>query len=264
MRPRGISAEQLGLPREIQTLALEPDGLVLVAGPRSSGKRTLMSAFVDLINKKRREHVITIESEVSVTHDRVDALISQREVRGGTDEMLVEARAALREDPDVLVLENVRTPELMTLALDAAARGHLVIGALAAPSAGGAIDRIIDLYPPELRRSVQFSLAQSLRGVVAQVLLKKNGGGRVAARELLLNTPPVRSVLAEGKTSQLPLAIEGGRLLGMTPLNDALVGFVQSGIIDVREAYRHAADRPGFLALLKRHGLDTSAIEKYA
>jgi twitching motility protein PilT len=264
MRPRGVSSEQLGLPREIQALALEPDGLVLVAGPRSSGKRTLMSAFVDMINKKRRGHVITIESEITATHDRVGALVSQREIRGGTDEMLTEARAALREDPDVLVLENVRTPELMHLALDAAARGHLVIGGLAAPSAGGAIDRIIDLYPAELRRPVQLSLAQSLRGVVAQVLLKKIGGGRVAARELLLNTPPVRSVLAEGKTSQLPAAIEGGRVLGMTPLNDALVGFVQSGLVDVREAYRHAADRPGFVALLKRQGLDASAIEKYA
>jgi twitching motility protein PilT len=264
VRPRGVSAEQLGLPREIEALALEPDGLVLVAGPRSSGKRTLMSAFVDVINKKRRDHVITIESEISLTHDRVGAFVSQREVRGGADQMLAEARLALREDPDVLVLENVRTPELMDLALDAAGTGHLVIGGLAAPSAGGAIDRIIDLYPAELRRPVQLSLAQSLRGVVAQVLLKKNGGGRVAAREVLLNTAAVRGLLAEGKTSQLPLAIEGGRAHGMTPLNDALVGFVQSGAVDAREAHRHAADRQGFLALLKRQGLDTSAIEKYA
>ena len=264
MRPRGISVEQLGLPREIQALAFEADGLVLVAGPRSSGKRTLMSAFVDLINKKRREHVITIESEISVAHDRVGALVSQREVRGGADEMLAEARSALREDPDVLVLENVRTPDLMHLALDAAARGHLVIGGLAASSAADAIDRVIDLYPAEERRQVQLALGQSLRGVVAQVLLKKQGGGRVAAREVLLTTAAVRSVLAEGKTSQLPLAIEGARAAGMMPLNDALVGFVQSGAVDVREAYRHAADRPGFLALLERQGLDTSALEKLA
>ena len=264
MRPRGVSVEQLGLARGIQGLALEPDGLVLVAGPRSSGKRTLISAFVDLINKRRRDHVITIESEITVTHDRIGALISQREVRSGTDQALAEARAALREDPDVLVLENLRTPDLMQLALDAAARGHLVIGGLASSSAGDAIDRIIDLYPAESQRWVQLALAHNLRGVVAQVLLKRTGGGRVAAREVLLNTPAVRSALAEGKTSQLPLAIEGGRAHGMTPLNDALVGFVQNGAVDVREAYRHAADRPGFLALLKRQGLDTSAIEKYA
>jgi twitching motility protein PilT len=264
MRSRGISAEQLGLPRQIQGLALDRDGLVLVAGARSSGKRTLIAAFVDLINKQRHDHVVTIESEISITHDRVSALVSQREVRGGTDEMLAAARLALREDPDVLVLENVRTPELMHLALDAAATGHLVIGGLAAASASGAIDRIIDLYAPELRRPVQLSLAHTLRGVVAQVLLKKKGGGRVAAREVLLNTPAVRSALAEGKTSQLPLAIEGGRTHGMTPLNDSLVGFVQSGAVDIREAYRHAVDRQGFLALLKQQGLDTSAIEKYA
>jgi twitching motility protein PilT len=208
--------------------------------------------------------VITIESEINVTHDRIGALVSQREVRGGSDEMLAAARAALREDPDVLVLEGVLTHELMNLALDATARGHLVIGGVPAPSAGGAIDRIIDLYPAESRRQVQLSLAQSLRGVIAQVLLKKSGGGRVAAREVLLNTPAVRSVLAEGKTSQLPLAIEGGRVHGMTPLNDALVGYVQNGTVDVREAYRRAADRAGFLALLKRQGLDTSAIERYA
>jgi len=264
LRARGISAEQLGLSRQIQGLALERDGLVLVAGARSSGKRTLISAFVDLINRQRHDHVVTIESEINITHDRVGALVSQREVRGGTDEMLAAARTALREDPDILVLENVRTPELMHLALDAAATGHLVIGGLAAASASGAVDRIIDLYPPELRRPVQLSLAHTLRGVVAQVLLKKKGGGRVAAREVLLNTPAVRSALAEGKTSQLPLVIEGGRSYGMTPLNDSLVGFVQSGAVEVREAYRHAADRPGFLSLLKQQGLDTSAIEKYA
>jgi twitching motility protein PilT len=138
MRPRGISAEQLGLSRQIQGLALEREGLVLVGGARSSGKRTLISAFVDLINKSRHDHVVTIEREIRVTHERVAALISQREVRGGADEVLAEARLALREDPDVLVLENVRTPELMHLALDAAATGHLVIGGLAASSASGA------------------------------------------------------------------------------------------------------------------------------
>jgi twitching motility protein PilT len=264
MPTRTVSAEQLGLSREVQSLAIEPEGLVLVAGPRSSGKRTLMSAFVDLINRTRRDHVITIQSEINVVHERSGSFISQREVRGSSDEMLAMARAALREDPDVLVLEEVRTAALVTLALDAAASGQLIIGGFPAPNASGAVDRIIDLYPPEYRRQVQLSLAQNLRGVVAQVLLRRNGGGRVAAREVLLNTPAVRSVLAEGKTSQLPLVIEGGRVHGMTPLNDALVGCVQHGLVDVREAYRCAADRAGFVALLKRYGLDTSAIERSA
>jgi twitching motility protein PilT len=264
MPSRAVTAEQLGLSREIQALADEPEGILIVSGPRSSGKRSLMSALVDLINRTRRDHVITIESEINVVHERNGSFISQREVRGGIDEMVGVARAALREDPDILVLEELRSPALMNLALDAAGSGQLVIGGFPAHNASSALDRIIDLYPPEDRRQVQLSLAQNLRGVVAQVLLRKTTGGRVAAREVLLNTAAVASVLAEGKTSQLPLAIEGGRRQGMVPLNDALVGFVQSGVVDVREAYRRAADRTGFLALLKRQGVDTSAIERYA
>lgn len=258
MPARVVTAEQLGLSREIQSLAIEPEGLVLVAGPRSGGKRTLIAAMVDLINRTRRHHVITIEREVSIVHDRSASFISQREARGGPDDMVAVARAALREDPDVLVLQELRSADLMNLALAAAASGQLVIGGFPAHSASSAIDRVIDLYAPEHRRQVQLSLAQNLRGVVGQVLLRKSGGGRVAAREVLLNTPAVASVLAEGKTSQLPLAIEGGRKHGMVPLNDALVGFVQTGIVDAREAYRMATDRAGFLALLSRQGIDTS------
>jgi twitching motility protein PilT len=264
MPVRTVTSDQLGLSREIQGLAVEPEGVVIVAGPRLSGKRTLMSALVDLINRTRRDHVITIETEINVVHERSGAFVSQREVRNGTEEMVAVARAALREDPDVLVLEDLRTAELMDVALDAAGAGRLVIGGFHSHSASGAVDRIIDLYPPEQRRQVQLSLAQNLRGVVAQVLLRKTTGGRVAARELLLNSPAVAGVLAEGKTSQLPQAIEAGRRQGMVPLNDALVGYVQSGSVDVHEAYRRSADRAGFLALLKRQGIDTSAIERSA
>jgi twitching motility protein PilT len=164
----------------------------------------------------------------------------------------------------VLVVEELRSAALMNVALDAAASGQLVIGGFPAPNASGAIDRIIDLFPSDERRRVQLALAQTLKGVVAQVLLRKSGGGRVAAREVLLNTPAVRGLLADGRTSQLPSAIEGGRSLGMIPLNDALVGYVQSGSVDVREAYRRSADRAGFVALLKRQGLDTAPLERHA
>ena len=264
MPVRAISADQLGLSREIQALAAEPEGLVLVAGPRSSGKDTLISAFVDLINRTRRDHVITIESEIKVVHENRSSLVSQREVRGNNDEMLAVVRGAIRENPDVIVIDDLRTADIITTVLDAASSGHLVIGALPAHTATGAIDRIIDLYPPENRRHVQLALAENLRGVVAQVLLRRPGGGRLAAREVLLNTPAVASVIAEGKTSQLPLAMESGRKHGMVPLNDALVGIVQSGAVDAREAYRRAADRMGFLALLKRQGVDTSFAERLA
>ena len=264
MPVRAISADQLGLSREIQALAAEPEGLVLVAGPRSSGKDTLISAFVDLINRTRRDHVITIESEIKVVHENRSSLVSQREVRGNNEETLAVVRGAIRENPDVLVIDDLRTADMITLALDAANSGHLIIGALPAHTSTGAIDRIIDFYPPEDRRHVQLALAENLRGVVAQVLLRRPGGGRLAAREVLLNTSAVASVIAEGKTSQLPLAMESGRKHGMVPLNDALVGIVQSGAVEAREAYRRAADRPGFLALLKRQGVDTSFAERLA
>jgi twitching motility protein PilT len=264
MPTRSVSVEQLGLPRAVQNLVAEQEGLVLVAGPRSSGKRTLISAFVDMINRTRRDHVITIEREINIVHERGSSFISQREVRGNDDDLLAAARAALREDPDVLVIEDLRTADLMNVAFDASASGHLVLGGFSAHTATEAVDRIIDLYGPDHRRRVQLALAESLRGVVVQVLLKKTGGGRVAARELLLNTPAVSSVIAEGKTSQLPMAIAGGRRYGMMPLNDALVGLVQQNIVDGREAYRFASDRQGLLASLKQYGVDTSFIERLA
>jgi twitching motility protein PilT len=264
MPTRAVTADHLGLSREVQGLAMEPEGLLLVAGPRGSGKRTLIAALVDLVNRTRRDHVVTIEREISVVHDRMGSFISQREVRGGVDDMAPAARAALREDPDVLVLEELQASALMDVALEAAASGHLVIGGIAAHTASGAVDRIVDFYPAERRRQVELALAQNLLGVLAQVLLRKNGGGRVAAREVLLGTATVREVLAEGKTSQLPLLIEAGRQYGMVPLNDALVGFVQAGLVEAPEAYRRAGDRPGFLALLKRHGHDTSLVERLA
>jgi len=263
MPQRAVTTEQLGLSREIQSLADETDGLLVVTGPRLSGKRTLMSAFIDHINRTRHLHIITIERDINIVHERVGSMVSQREVRTA-EHMATAVRNALREDPDILVLEDVSSADLVNLALDAAAAGRLVICGFTARSAAGAIDGIIDLSPPSERRRVEVSLAQNLRGVVAQVLLKKAGGGRLAARELLLNTPAVASLLAEGKTSQLPLAIEGGRKHGMVPLNDALGGFAQSGAIEVREAYRCSADRPGLLALLQRQGIDTSQVERLA
>jgi twitching motility protein PilT len=262
MPVRAVSTEQLGLTREVQSLAIEPEGLVLIAGPRLSGKRTMISAFVDLINRTRRDHVITIENEINVVHERGTSFISQREVRGSHEEVESVARAALREDPDVIVIESMRTAPLINVALEAAASGQLVIGGFPAHDTTTAVDRIINLYPPEYRRQVQLAMAENLRGVVAQVLLRKSGGGRLAAREILLNNATVASIIAEGKTSQLPNAIEGGRRQGMQPLNDALAGLVQSGAVDVREAYMRSADRAGFLGLLKRLGMDTALIER--
>jgi twitching motility protein PilT len=261
---RPTSAEQLGLSREIQSLCAEPEGLVLVAGPRSSGKSTLISAFVDLINRTRNDYVITIESLIKCAHESRGCLVSQREVRGNAEEVATVVRAALRENPDILVIEDLRSPEVIALALEAMEAGHLVIGAVAAHTATTAIGRILDQFPPERRDQVQLMLAEGLRGIVSQVLLHKTSGGRIAARELLINTPSISNLIAEGRISQLPLALDNGRKHGMVPLNDALAAFVQSGIVDVKDAYRKAYERQAFLAVLRREGVDTSFVERLA
>jgi twitching motility protein PilT len=261
---RAISAEQLGLSREIQGLCAELEGLVLVVGPRSSGKSTLMGAFVDLISRARHTHVITLESRIKVVHEHHGSLVSQREVRGGVDALLAALRAALRENPDVLVIEEFRTPGVIAEAIEAASAGHLVIAGMAAHSASSALERIVEQVPPERRGPLQVLLAESLRGVVGQVLLRKSSGGRVAARELLLNTAPVAQLIAGGKLSQVPIAMESGRRAGMVPMTDALVAFVQSGVVEGREAYRKAADRPALLKALRREGLDISFVSRLA
>ncbi|HXE79739.1 MAG TPA: ATPase, T2SS/T4P/T4SS family [Vicinamibacterales bacterium] len=261
---RAISAEQLGLSREIQALSSEPEGLLLIVGPRSSGKSTLLAAFVDLINRSRGDHIITLENRIAVVHESRSALVSQREVRGDTEALLRALRASLRESPDVIVIEDLRGGDVVAEALEAAASGHLVIGTLSAHSAAAALERLVDQAPLDRRPQIQALLAESLRGVVAQVLLRKTGGGRIAARELLLNSSSVVQLISDGKFSQLPVAMESGRRIGMVPLTDALVAFVQSGVVDVREAWRKAPDRQALLKSLKREGIDTSFAERLA
>jgi len=261
---RLISADQLGLSRDIQALCGEREGLMLVAGPRLSGKSTLISAFVDLINRTRSDYLISLETEIKFVHENRKAMVSQREVRGEPDAMLAAARAALRENPDVLVIDDLRTPELVGLALEAADSGHLVIGSMTAHTTSAAIARLIDTAPYEKQTQVALGLSETLRGAVAQVLLRKSGGGRVAARELLFNTPSVAALIAEGKIGQLPLALDSGRKYGMVPMNDALLAFVQSGAVEAREAYRKAYDRVAFLEQLRREGIDTSFVERLA
>jgi twitching motility protein PilT len=261
---RLISADQLGLSRDIQALCGEREGLILVAGPRLSGKSTLISAFVDLINRTRSDYVISLETEIKFVHENRRAVVSQREVRGEPDIMLGGARAALRENPDVLVVDDLRTPEIVAVALDAAESGHLVIGSVTAHTTSAAIGRLIETAPYERQTQVALSLSEALRGAVAQVLLRKSGGGRVAARELLFNMPSVAALVAEGKIGQLPLAIDSGRKYGMVPMNDVLLAFVQSGAVEAREAYRKAYDRVAFLELMRREGIDTSFVDRLA
>ncbi len=261
---RVVSADQLGLSRDIQALAAERDGLILIAGPRQSGKSTVIAALVDLVNRGRADYVVTLESEIAVVHESRKGMISQREVRGDADQVLAAARATLRENPDVLVIEDLRTPELMALALEAAESGHLVIASVTAGAASAALARLLDQAPSDRRTQVALTLSETLRGVVAQVLLRKTGGGRAAAREVLLNTSAVSALIADARIAQLPRAIESGRKQGMVPMNDALVAFVQSGAVDAREAYRKAYDRSAFVEQLRKEGIDTSFTERLA
>ena len=262
--PKAISADQLGIAPEVQALCAQPDGLVLVTGTRASGKSTLLSAFVDLINRTRSDHVITLESQIGFVHESRKSFVSQREVRGDSETAAHALRSAFREDPDVLVIEDMRTPEIVSAAFEAAESGRLVFGSVAAPSTVAALDRLIEMFPLDRRAQAQTSLAGALRGVVAQALLRKVRGGRVAAHEILLNTPAVASLILEGKTFQLPVALDSGRRHGMMPLADALASFVRDGTVHAAEAYRKAPDREALLAALRREGVDTSFAERLA
>jgi len=259
---RAISADQLGLTPEVQALCQQPDGLVLVTGARSSGKSALLNAFVDLINRTRSDHVITVETQIGFVHESRRSFISQRETRGDTEFAASVARAALREDPDVMMIEELRSADLVACALEAAESGRLVLASVPAASTIAALERVIEVFPADRRAKARASLATSLRGVVAQVLLRRQTGGRVAAREILLNTPAVSTLVLEGKMFQLPVALEGGRRLGMLPLTESLAAFVRDGTVHPDEAYRKALDRAALVAALKRDGFDTSFAER--
>ncbi len=262
--PRAISVEQLGLSKEIQALCAQPDGLVLVCGPRASGKSTLLAAFVDLVNRTRADHVITIERQITFAHEARRSLVSQREVRGEARDVLAAVRAALREDPDVLVIEELRSPEIVAAMLEAVESGRLVFAGLRAPSASQGLERLVTQIPAERRSDALGVLSLGLRGVVSQVLLRKRGGGRIAARELLLNTAAAASVIAEGKLFQLSAALESGRKLGSVALNDALAALVRDGVVDAAAAWRRTYDRDGLIALFKHDGADTAFLERLA
>jgi twitching motility protein PilT len=233
----------------------------LARGGRHPAPSTLLTSFVDLVNRARSDYIVTIESQIDFVHESRRSFISQREVRG-EEAMVGAVRSACREEPDVLVIEDIRSHEVAALALEAAESGRLVFASLPGVSTASAIERLIELFPVERREKVQASLAASLRGVVSQVLLRKLRGGRVAAREVLLNTPAVASLILEGKTFQLPAAIENGRRAGMISFSDSLSALVREGVVHPSHAYRKAPSRDQLVAALQRDGVDTSIAER--
>lgn len=249
-----LTAEQLGLSPAIMNLCDLSKGLVVVTGPTGSGKSTTLCAMVDSINKRRDDHIITIEDPIEFVHENQKCLVNQREVHNHTDSFKDALRAALREDPDILLVGEMRDLETISIAIETAETGHLVFGTLHTTTASSTIDRIIDQFPPDRQQQIRVMLSESLKGVIAQTLLPKKGGGRVAALEVLIVTPAISNLIREGKTFQIPSAMQTGKTYGMVMLNDALFDLVQKGAVEPRDAYIKAVDKAGFETLLKRGG----------
>lgn len=249
-----LTAQDLGLSKHILDLCNLSKGLVLVTGPTGSGKSTTLCAMIDHINQNRDDHLITIEDPIEFTHENKKCLVNQREVHNHTDSFKDALRAALREDPDILLVGEMRDLETISIAIETAETGHLVFGTLHTTTAISTVDRIIDQFPADRQQQIRVMLSESLKGVIAQTLLPKKGGGRVAALEILIVTPAISNLIREGKTFQIASAMQTGKNLGMVMLNDALFAHVQSGAVEPRDAYIKAVDKAGFETMLTRNG----------
>ena len=250
-----LTAEQLGLSKAIMDLCSLSKGLVVVTGPTGSGKSTTLCAMVDAINKQREDHIITIEDPIEFVHENQKCLVNQREVHNHTDSFKDALRAALREDPDIVLVGEMRDLETIAIAIETAETGHLVFGTLHTTTAPSTVDRIIDQFPADRQQQVRVMLSESLKGVIAQTLVPKKGGGRVAALEVLIITPAISNLIREGKTFQIPSAMQTGKNHGMVMLNDSLFELVKNGTVEPKDAYIKAVDKTGFETMLTRAGL---------
>ena len=256
-----LTAETLGLSPHILQLCRLNKGLVLVTGPTGSGKSTTLCAMIDYINRNRGDHIITIEDPIEFVHDNKKCLINQREVHTHTDSFKDALRAALREDPDILLVGEMRDLETVAIAIETAETGHLVFGTLHTTTAASTVDRVIDQFPSDRQSQIRIMLSESLKGVIAQTLCKKIGGGRVAAREILLSIPAVSNLIREGKTFQIPSMMQVGKAHGMVTLNESLMDLVTRKLVEPKEAYLKSVDKAGFEGLLKRAGIDATFVQ---
>jgi len=247
-----LTAEQLGLSPAILQLCQLNKGLVLVTGPTGSGKSTTLCAMIDYINRTRQDHVITIEDPIEFVHNNQKCLINQREVHTHTQSFKNALRAALREDPDIVLVGELRDLETVAIAIETAETGHLVFGTLHTTTAASTVDRLVDQFPSDRQAQIRIMLSESLRGVIAQNLCRKIGGGRVAALEVLIASQAISNLIREGKTFQIPSIMQVGKAVGMVTLNDALMDLVTKKLVTPDEAYAKAVDKGGFEALLKR------------
>jgi twitching motility protein PilT len=245
------SVEDLGLSKQVLELCHLTKGLVLVTGPTGSGKSTTLAGMIDYINRTRTDHIITIEDPIEFVHPNKKCLVNQREVGVHTQGFKRALRAALREDPDIVLVGEMRDLETIAIAIETAETGHLVFGTLHTSTAPSTIDRVIDQFPADRQSQIRVMLSESLKGVISQTLLKRKGGGRVAAYEILIGIPAVSNLIREGKTFQIPSVMQTSRKAGMIMLNDALLDVVRRDLVSVDDAYVKALDKGGFLTLLK-------------
>ena len=256
-----LTAEQLGLSQHILNLCQLTKGLVLVTGPTGSGKSTTLCAMVDYINRTRDDHIITIEDPIEFVHENKKCLINQREVKTHTGSFKDALRAALREDPDIILVGEMRDLETIAIAIETAETGHLVFGTLHTTTAASTVDRVIDQFPADRQAQIRVMLSESLKGVIAQTLCRKIGGGRIAALEVLITTPAISNLIREGKTFQIPSMMQVGKGVGMVTLGESLMELVTKKIVAPEEAYAKCVDKPAFDAALKRANVDTRSLQ---
>ena len=241
-----LTLEDLGAPAIFKDISMYPRGICLVTGPTGSGKSTTLAAMIDYVNDNKPDHILTIEDPIEFVHESKRSLINQREVHRDTHGFAEALRSALREDPDVILVGEMRDLETIRLALTAAETGHLVFGTLHTSSAAKTIDRVVDVFPAAEKEMVRSMLSESLRAVISQTLLKRIGGGRVAAHEIMIGSPAIRNLIREGKIAQMYSAIQTGQASGMQTLDQNLQEMLAKGVITKEEARFKAANKETF------------------
>lgn len=239
--------EELGLPPVLNSLARAKKGLVLVTGPTGSGKSTTLAAMIDLLNRERKDHILTIEDPIEFVHENKGCLVNQREVGPHTNSFAIALRSALREDPDIILVGEMRDLETIQMALTAAETGHIVFATLHTNSAPQTVDRIIDVFPPHQQQQIRIQLSEALVGVVSQILIPTiDGRGRVCACEVMVANPAIKNLIREGKTHQMPSIIQTGAREGMQSMDQCLKTLVMKGKISKEEAMLRAVDKAAF------------------
>ncbi len=253
------TAAEMGLPQPVLDLCFLNKGLVVVTGPTGSGKSTTLASMIDHINRNRDDHIITIEDPIEFVHPNRRCLVNQREIGVHTGSFKHALRAALREDPDIVLVGEMRDLETIAIAIETAETGHLVFGTLHTNTAPSTVDRIIDQFPADRQEQIRMMLSESLKGVITQTLCKKIGGGRVAAMEILIATSSVANLIREGKTFQIPSMMQTGKGVGMQTLNDALLDLVKKKLVEPQEAYGKAIHKAELKQMLERSGFKLEA-----